>query len=394
MRSLTVFPKEEYELRLKKVKHHMEKAGLDVLFVSDPANMNYLTGYDGWSFYVPQMVVVFLEEEDPYWFGRAQDVNGARATSWLAPFQLLSYSDEYVHARDKHPMDVLAAWMAQHKQTVKRAGVEMEANYFSPRALESLKKGCSWLEFSDANLLVNLVRIVKSDREITYMKKAGEIAALAMKAGVEASVEGARVCDIAAAISKAQISGTEQFGGDYPAIVPLIPAGELTYAPHVTWTDEKIKAGDPLIIELAGCCRRYHAPLARTVTAGPVKSEVKRLSDAVIEGLENVLFHVKPGLTCEELETIWQRSIARHGFCKDSRIGYSIGVNYPPDWGEHTASLRPGDRTILEPNMAFHLIPGIWLENMGVEISESFVVTADGCETLSNFPRSGEFLPS
>ncbi|SDH89438.1 Xaa-Pro dipeptidase [Alteribacillus persepolensis] len=388
MRSLTVFPKEEYALRLEKVKEKMEQKGIDVLFLSDPANMNYLTGYDGWSFYVPQMVIVLLEEEEPYWFGRAQDVNGARATSWLSPCRLLSYSDEYVHSTVKHPMEVLAAWMTQHKKHVKRAGVEMEAYYFSPRALERLETGCPWLTFIDANLLVNNVRIIKSNREIAYMKKAGEIAARAMEAGVAAVKEGARVCDVAAAVSHAQIRGTDQFGGDYPSIVPLIPAGALTYAPHVSWTDETIKAGDPLIIELAGCCSRYHAPLARTVTAGKPKPEFNRLSQAVIEGVETVLNYIKPGVTCEEVEQKWQTVIARHGFCKDSRIGYSIGINYPPDWGEHTASLRPGDKTVLKPNMAFHLIPGIWLEELGVEISESFVVTEKGCETLSSYPRA------
>ncbi|WP_246031857.1 M24 family metallopeptidase [Salibacterium salarium] len=387
MQSLMMFSKGEYMERLQQVKIEMEQRGLDALFISDPANMNYLTGYDGWSFYVPQMVVVFLEEEEPYWFGRAQDVNGARATSWLSPCHLLSYGDEYVHSKVKHPMDVLSIWVNQHKKKIKRAGVEMEAYYFSPRALKCLESNCDWITFVDAHLLVNEVRMIKSDREIMYMKKAGKIAELAMQAGCDAVKEGARVCDVAAAISHAQLSGTADFGGDYPAIVPLLPAGVLTYAPHITWTDEKIKSGDPVIIELAGCYGRYHAPLARTITAGKPGKVFKNLSTAVIEGIETVLDQVKPGLKCEEVEQMWQDTIARHGYCKDSRIGYSIGVNYPPDWGEHTASLRPGDQTILKPNMTFHLIPGIWLEELGVEISESFVVTTNGCELLSDFPR-------
>ncbi|MGY4688288.1 M24 family metallopeptidase [Salibacterium sp. K-3] len=387
MRSLTVFPKSEYSERIQNVKKKMEKRGLDVLFISDPANMNYLTGYDGWSFYVPQMVIVLLEEEEPYWFGRAQDVNGARSTSWLPPCRMLSYDDAYVHSREKHPMEVLAAWMKRYKKKIKRAGVEMEAYYFSPRALQQLERKCSWLRFTDAGLLVNEVRMIKSETEITYMKKAGRIADSAMESGRSAVKEGARVCDIAAAVSHAQISGTAEFGGDYPAIVPLLPAGALTYAPHISWTDETLQQGDPVIIELAGCFRRYHAPLARTFTAGKPDGTFQRLTDAVTEGLETVLDRIRPGLACEEVEQSWQESLARYGYCKDSRIGYSIGINYPPDWGEHTASLRPGDRTILQPRMVFHLIPGIWLEDTGVEISESFVVTEEGCETLSDFPR-------
>ncbi|SFE62551.1 M24 family metallopeptidase [Alteribacillus iranensis] len=387
MRSLKKFSKAEYGERLQKVKKKMEKKGLDALFISDPANMNYLTGYDGWSFYVPQMVLVFLEDEEPYWFGRAQDANGARATAWLSPSQLLSYSDEYVHAKSKHPMEVLAAWVKEKKKNIKRVGVEMDAYYFSPRAFECLQTGCFWINFADAQHVVNEIRMIKSDQEILYMKKAGTIAERAMKAGVDVAKEGARVCDIAAAIAQAQISGTPDAGGDYPSIVPLIPAGSLTFAPHVTWTDERLKQGDPLIIELAGCFHRYHAPLARTVTVGKMGDRFLSLVRAVMEGIEAVLEQIKPGITCEEVEDTWQRVIKKHGFTKDSRIGYSIGLNYPPDWGEHTASLRPGDQTILQPNMAFHLMPGVWLDDIGVEISESFVVTENGCETLSQFPR-------
>src|SRR5699024_3941550 len=72
---------------------------------------------------------------------------------------------------------------------------------------------------------------------------------------------------------------------------------------------------------------------------------------------------------------------------KDSRIGYSAGLSYPPDWGERTASLRHGDDTILQPNMVFHMIPGIWMEKYGVEISETFRVTETGCEVLAGVER-------
>ncbi len=99
------------------------------------------------------------------------------------------------------------------------------------------------------------------------------------------------------------------------------------------------------------------------------------MAATVAEGLTEALNSIKPGVTCEEVERVWAKSIAKSGFIKDSRIGYSMGLNYPPDWGEHTASLRPGDKTVLQPNMTFHMIPGIWLDDCGVDISESFRVT-------------------
>ena len=106
-----------------------------------------------------------------------------------------------------------------------------------------------------------------------------------------------------------------------------------------------------------------------------------------MEGFDKTFGFVKPGVRCEEVEQTWRKAIASSGVVKEDRIGYSIGVGYPPDWGEHTVSMRPGDKTILEPNMTFHLLTVIWEEGYGFGVSEGIRVTANGCETLANFPR-------
>ncbi|MFQ5544342.1 MAG: M24 family metallopeptidase, partial [Acidiferrobacterales bacterium] len=116
----------------------------------------------------------------------------------------------------------------------------------------------------------------------------------------------------------------------------------------------------------------------------------KKLVDTVavvVEGLNNALAAAKPGVQCQEVEAVWRETIKKHGIIKESRIGYSTGLNYPPDWGEHTLSLRPGDTTELQPDMTIHMIPGVWLDDWGIEISECFRVTESGSETLANFPR-------
>src|SRR5690625_3685423 len=176
------------------------------------------------------------------------------------------------------------------------------------------------------------------------MQKAATIAEKAMRVAVDTIDEGVRQCDVVAEISHAQISGTADFGGDYPSIVPLLPTGERTSACHLTWSDHVFQQGDPVIIELAGCYKRYHSPLARTVVVGTPTEEMQYISDVVIEGVNTTLDMIKPGVTCEEVERAWSDVIATYDIQKESRIGYSVGLNYPPDWGEHTASLRPGDK--------------------------------------------------
>ena len=89
----------------------------------------------------------------------------------------------------------------------------------------------------------------------------------------------------------------------------------------------------------------------------------------------------------QDVEIAWRKVIARHGLKKESRIGYSIGVAYPPDWGEHTISLRPGDKSVLEPGNVVHCILGMWMESWGIEVSETILVTDKGNETLTKYPR-------
>ncbi|WP_227764787.1 M24 family metallopeptidase [Zhaonella formicivorans] len=381
------FELSEYKARINKVKERMNAQGIEVLLVTDPANMNYLTGYDGWSFYVHQLVILMIDEEQPIWVGRGQDANGAKRTTWLHSGNIRAYTDDYVQSLIKHPMDFVADILKEKGKANKTVGVEMDAYYFTAKCYERLNLGLPNAKLKDATNLVNWVRIIKSDNEIAYMKKAARIVEKTMQIAIDAIDAGVRECDVAAKIYHAQVSGTEEYGGDYPAIVPLMPSGEKTSTPHLTWSDERYKKGDTVILELAGCYKRYHSPLARTLVIGEPSEKVMRLADVVVEGINAAIDFIKPGVTCEEVEHVWKKTIEKSGFIKDSRIGYSMGLNYPPDWGEHTASLRPGDKTVLQPNMTFHMIPGIWQDDYGVEISEPFRVTEKGCELFVNFPR-------
>ena len=384
---MSLFPGVEYLNRLAKTKEQMGSKGIDVLILTDPANMNYLSGYDGWSFYVHQMLIVFIDEEMPYWVGRYMDANGARHTAFLDEAHIVPYPDTYVQSFERHPMDFVADFLKDKNCGSKRIGVEKDAYYFTALSLERLAAGLPDAHLVDATLLVNYVRLIKSNLEIDLMRKAGVIASKAMRTALEAVEVGARQCDVAAQIYQAQISGTEEFGGDYPSIVPLMASGERTSAPHLTWSDERYQLGETIIFELAGCVRRYHSPLSRTVTLGEPDPKVSYLAEVVVEGLNTALEMVKPGVVLEEVEAAWRNVIGKYGFEKEARIGYAMGLNYPPDWGEHTASIRSWDKTILVPNMTFHMIPGMWMDNYGVEISEAFRVTETGYEVFADVPR-------
>ncbi|RBI58414.1 ectoine hydrolase DoeA [halophilic archaeon] len=383
-----VFDRNEYERRIERTKERMREADLDALVVSDPANMNYLAGYDGWSFYVHQAVIVTHERDEPIWVGREMDANGARATTWLAEENIRSYSDDHVHSPyDLHPMDFFADVLEELDVADARIGVEMDAYYFTAKSYTRLQKNLPDAEFDDATLLVNWVRVRKSEQELEYMRQAARISENAMQAGLDAVGEGVPEYEVAAEIYDGLIRGTDEFGGDYPSIVPLMPSGDHTGTPHLTWTDRPFERGDPVIIELSGCRNRYHSPLARTTFVGDPPEEMQSRAEIVVEGLEAALDHAEPGVTAESVERAWRDVIGKYDIEKEDRIGYSMGLGYPPDWGEHTASLRPGDETVLEENMTFHMIPGLWFDDFGVELSETFRVTSTGAEVLAEFPR-------
>jgi Xaa-Pro aminopeptidase len=384
----STFTSSEYERRIDRTKERMRDEEFDAVVVADPANMNYLSGYDGWSFYVHQAVVVTADRDEPVWVGRGQDANGARATTWLSEENIRSYSDDHVHSPyDLHPMDYLAEVLSDLDVDGGRVGLEMDAYYFTAKSYTRLRENLPETTFDDATLLVNWVRVTKSDRELDYMREAARISEEAMVAGLDAVAEGVPEYEAARAIYDALVRGTDDHGGDYPAIVPLMPSGDHTGTPHLTWTDREFERGDPVIIELSGCRHRYHSPLARTTYVGDPPAEMRERMEIVTEGLEAALDAAEPGVTCERVEKAWRDVITKYDIEKEERIGYSMGLGYPPDWGEHTASLRPGDETVLEEDMTFHMIPGLWFDDFGVELSETFRVTSSGAETLADFPR-------
>ena len=384
---MALFERAEYERRIAATKRRMEDRGIEVLLAADPANMNYLTGYDGWSFYVHQLVVVALDAAEPIWIGRAQDASGAKFTTFLAADNILGYADDYVQSTVKHPMEYVADTLEQRGWQRRVIGVEMDTYYFTAAACDSLRASLPNPSFVDATALVNWVRAVKSPREIAFMREAARIVERAMQVALDAVAPGVRQCDAVAAIYHALVSGTADAGGDYPAIAPLLPTGVKSTAPHLTWSDDPYREDEGTVIEIAGCRHRYHCPMARTVYLGTPPPKLSDAARAVIDGLDAALAAAAPGKTCAEVEAAWRAETAKSGIVKESRIGYSVGLNYPPDWGEHTASLRPGDDTVLETDMTFHLIPAIWVDEWGVEISETIRLTETGAETLASFPR-------
>jgi ectoine hydrolase len=372
----------EYTERLRRVRESMRQRDLSALVVCDPANLFYLTGYNAWSFYTPQCLLVPAEGE-PHLFARAQDAAGASFTCTLPAEQVHGYPEELVHRPDVHPFDWIAAAVRGLVPAGELVGVEADAHFFSPRGYLALDGGLPENRLVDSAELVNWVRLVKSPYELGQMRIAGEIAERAMRTACDGLRPGRRQCDLVAEIVAAQATGVPEHGGDYPALWPLLPTGDAAGTPHLTWTDRTFRTGEATTIELAGTFGRYHAPLARTVMLGEPPPRLTDTAKIIAEAMHATLEAIRPGVTGNGVHQAFDDVIRPHGLTKDSRIGYSIGIGYPPDWGERTVSLRHGETTELAAGMAFHIILGMWMDDWGYELSEPIVVAPNGVERLT-----------
>lgn len=382
---MATFQATEYSRRIGAIKNAMADARLDLMVVTSPPNMNYSVGYDAWSFYVPQAILLPLSGE-PLWVGRAIDLECARHTTVLPDEALFGYDDSYL-AEGRHGADFIAGIIRSAFPAARQIGVEIDSPFFTAKFHVRLAAALPDRALVDADTLINWVRLVKSAAEIEVIREAGEITDIAMRRAISLIEPGVRQSEVAGAIYEALINGHPDFCGDVPDFQTL-PMGTRTSAPHLTWTDERFELGSACTLELGANRFRYHAPLARTVHVGRPSAELVQLSKVVEEGLASALDAIRPGALACDVAEAWNAVIRRAGIEKPSRIGYSVGLGYPPDWGERTISLIATDTTPLQPNMVLHLMLGLWEEKGGYELSETVVVTAQGADCLSGLDRS------
>ena len=381
------FADSEYHARIAKTRAAMDHAGIDVLIATDPSNQAWLTGYDGWSFYVHQAVIL-TRDGDPYWWGRRMDASGAVRTVFMEPENIFGYADSYVQSTTSHPFEDMAEKLTALGLAGARIGVEMENYYFSAKAFAALQASLPNATFADATALVNWQRAVKSSAEIDFMRRAARISDQVVYTAIEGAKVGRRKNELVADIVAAGIRGVGDDWGDYPAIVPLLPSGSDAAASHLTWDGRPMQEGEATFFELSGCYRRYHAPLCRTVFLGKPPQLMLDASEALVEGLNAGIDIAKPGARPAGIAAALAKALTKVGIDrKGARCGYPIGLSYPPDWGERTYSLRENDETVLEPGMTFHFMPGLWMDDWGMETTETILITETGAEPLCSVER-------
>jgi ectoine hydrolase len=381
------FTHAEFNQRVQKTLLVMSEKGIDTLLVVDPANIYYLSGFDAWSFYMPQCLVISSKLKEPICFVRQMDVGGAYIQTYLENESIIPYPEKLVHVPPLHPYEYLVQIIKDKKLDKGVIGVEMDAHYFTATCYEKLTSGLINCRFTDSRFLVNWIRFIKSENEIQFMHQAARNVEAGMQAAIDTINVGVRQCDAAAAVYSGLIKGVEGYGGDYPSIAPMFPTGQGSSAAHLTWSNELFKENEATVIEISGAYKRYHCPMARTVFLGKKDSEKLDVMNKTIEALETGKAAIRAGVTADSVAQKFWKILDKYNIKKDSRSGYSIGVGFPPDWGERTVNISKGDPTILQANSTLHMIAVMQMGDWGVEVSEAMRVTDEGFESFCNFPK-------
>lgn len=379
---MPAFDQQEYRERTARLRQRMAEQGMDTVLVFNEANMNYLTGYDGYSDYVPQLALVSQDEEDPWLILREMDVACATVTSHLPRSRLLSYSEKYIGSSQRTPWQPIGDIIRERSKS-RRIGVELTAKNFGVKAQASLAKTLDLSKSIDADGVISKLKLLKSPAEIAYMEQAGKIVDRAMRVARLGVAPGARECDVAASVMHALCTGTPEFPGHASRIYPTMPTGRPATAPHLKWTDASYAMNCQTNFELGAFRHRYCCALSRTVFLGEPSARSRHLHQAALDGFLAALGTMRPGVTCGDVDRAFRRTFSSRGVRKDSRIGYSLGN----DWPDGGASLQDDDETVLQPNMTFHLIVGIWETDDGYVFSETVRVAENGAKSLSCMSR-------
>jgi Xaa-Pro dipeptidase len=378
---MAAFDKQEYRARVARLRALMAERGIDTLLVMNEANMNYLTGYDGYSEYVPQLALVVQDEEDPWLILREMDTHCTTPTTYLDPARVLGYPERFIGSSERTPWQPIGQMIRERTRSA-RFGIELTAKTYGIKAHAALGRELDLARTVDADGLISKLKLVKSAAEITYMQQAGRIVDHALQAAMLDIEVGARECDVAATVMQRLCAGLPDCPGGPPR-APTMPVARLANGPHLKWTDARYALGAMTNFEIAAFRYRYACPLSRTVFLGRPSDRLRKIHDAVLAGFLAAFEAMRPGATCGDVDAAFRKAFNPYGVRKDSRIGYSVGI----DWADGGASLQADDPTVIQPDMTFHLIVGIWEKEDGYVFSEAVRVTGQGAVSLSRMTR-------
>ena len=369
------FSKEEFQKRKDDVLKSMNKQNLDALLMFRQESMYWLTGYDTFG-YVFFQTLVLDKNGNLILLTRAPDLRQAQNTSNIEDIRI------WVDKDKSNPTEDLKKILNELSLKGKKIGVEYEAYGMTGRnALrlnETLKDYC---DLKDESELITKLRVIKSQEEIVYVKKAAELADNALDQAWKYCKAGVNEAKILAEMQKIVLEG----GGDYPANEYIIGSGHNALLCRYQAEKRNLSIQDQLSIEWAGTYKHYHSAMFRTILLGKTDPKHIKMHEACVQALKNCESKLKPGNKIGEVFDIHAKTFDDLGFNKArmNACGYSLGSTFSPNWMDWPM-LYTGNPYIIQPGNIFfmHMILMDSENQLAMNLGETYLVTKSGNERL------------
>ena len=369
------FSDQEFSNRKNNTIESMKKFGLDAILIFRQESMYWLTGYDTFG-YVFFQTLVMDQKGNMILLTRAPDLRQAQNTSNIKDIRI------WVDKNNSDPTHELKNILNELNLKGKNIGVEYEAYGMTGRSAmklnESLKNFCN---LGDHSELITALRVVKSDEEITYVKKAAELADKALDVVWKFAKKGVSESKILAEMNKVIFEG----GGDYPANEFIIGSGKNALLCRYQSEKQILSSPDQLTIEWAGTYKHYHSAMFRTIPIGKANKKHYKMHEACIAALKNCEKELIPGNKIGNVFDIHAKTFDDLGFKKArmNACGYSLGATFSPNWMDWPM-LYTSNPYVIQPGNVFfmHMILMDSDNELAMNLGETYLVTEDSNKRL------------
>ena len=370
------FTKEEFSIRKSKVVTELKKQNLDALLMFKQESMYWLTGYDTFG-YVFFQTLILTSKGDIVLFTRTPDLRQAQNTSIIKDIRI------WVDNENSNPSDELKNILSELNLEKSNLGIEYEAYGLTGR--NAIRLNNSLKDFAvlhDKSELVSKLRVIKSDEEIKYVRKAAELADKALDEVWKNAKAGVSEGKILAEMQKVIFEG----GGDYPANEFIIGSGHNALLCRYQAEKRILSNPDQLTIEWAGTYKHHHSAMFRTIPIGKSVPKHYKMYEACVEALNKCEKKLVSGNTVGEVFDTHAKTFDVLGY-KKSRMnacGYSLGATFSPNWMDVPPMIFANNPLILKPGMIFfmHMILMDSENQLAMNLGETYLVTEKGNDRL------------
>ena len=369
------FSNEEFKKRKTKVLDAMKKENIDALLMFRQESMYWLTGYDTFG-YVFFQSLVLNNNGEIILLTRAPDLRQAQNTSNIKDIRI------WIDEDGSNPTKDLINILNELNLKGKKIGIEYEAYGLTGRNALRLNKSLeTYCTVQDQSELITKLRVIKSNEEINYVRKAAELADRALDEAWKHAKAGISESKILAEMNRVIFEG----GGDYPANEFIIGSGKNALLCRYQAEKQVLNDQDQLTIEWAGTFRHYHSAMFRTIPIGKANPKHFKMHEACVEALKKCEDKLKPGNKIGEVFDIHAKTFDDLGFNKArmNACGYSLGSTFSPNWMDWPM-LYTKNPYVIEPGNVFfmHMILMDSDNNLAMNLGETYLVTENSNERL------------